>query len=50
MNTMMMLVLLVQAGICAPTKFTGPDGRGLTVIVCPMLLPAPAKEEEGDPT
>jgi len=37
MNIAAILAMLVQAGLCAPVEFSGPDGAQLTVLVCPML-------------
>lgn len=40
-----LLAVLVQMGICQPTKFQAPDGGSLVVLVCPFQQPA-----EGEPT
>lgn len=43
MPTAMLLALLLQSGACAESRFQGPDGATLSVIVCPLMQPA-----EGD--
>ena len=48
-TTAMLIALLLQSGACSETRFQGPDGATLSVVVCPMLLPpaddaAPAED------
>ena len=49
MNLAALFALLLQSGACAPTDFQGTDGSKLTIMICPMLKPAPAAPSEDAP-
>jgi len=49
MNLAALFALLLQSGACAPTEFHGSDGSNLTIMICPMLKPAPATTPEDAP-